>query len=247
MLEQFVIVLHKPAKVTNVGGVVRVMKNMGFGTLRMVSPVPFSTNDVCGIAHRCEDIVTTAQVFDCLEDALADVSYVVGTTARVRGEHPIQHNVRDITSALAKQAGNGMVALLFGPEDNGLDNDALDRCHMIVRLPTEETYASLNLSHAVLLLCYEIRCATSSLSPTLSEDIHPKPTSSPIASGAEQEVLFAETEQALHAIEFCKSGSLERTMRMLRQIVYRAQASTQEIALLTAIAREVVKFLRRVG
>lgn len=238
MLNQFIIVLHQPRDVVNIGGVVRAMKNMGFTRLRLVAPVAFSVSDITGIAHRSEDILAAMRIYADLDSALAGAVYVVGTTARSRGAHPIRHDVRTLATDLFARATHGPVALLFGPEDNGLDNTALDRCHTSVRLPTDPAYPSLNLAQAALLLMYELRMATTPATPPAIQPTRP-------ASAAQLETLFATAEHALRTIEFFKTGQSERIMRTLRALVHRAEPNQHEAALLTAIAREVVAFVQR--
>lgn len=241
MLNQFVIVLHRPRQVVNIGGVVRAMKNMGFTRLRLVDPVPFDPLDVTGIAHRSEDILAAMCIYDTLDDALADTVYVVGTTDHAQGQHPICSDVRSGTRDLLKHTADGHIALLFGSEDNGLDTYALDRCHTVIRLPTDPAYPSLNLAQAALLLMYELRMAAGSETGLPV----PAPVSPPPATTAQLETLFDAWQAALQAIEFFKTPHTDSIMRPLRAVIHRATPDEREAALFTAIAREVVKFVRR--
>lgn len=239
-LDQIVVVLHRPRDVVNIGGVVRAMKNMGLRQLRLVDPVPFDAATIVGIAHRSEAILATLQVFDDLDAALADAVYVVGTTARTRESRPLRSDVRALAGELIDRTASGSVALLFGPEDKGLDNAALDRCHVVATLPVDPDYPSLNLAQAALLLFYELRTATVAPSPPASNSFEP-------ASAAQLEELFTASERSLRAIEFFKPNRAESIMRTLRSLVYRAAPDQREIGLLIAIAYETVNFLRRRG
>jgi TrmH family RNA methyltransferase len=238
MLDQIVVVLHRPRAVVNIGGVVRAMKNMGLRQLRMVDPVPFTAHNVTGIAHRSDDVLAAARTFDTLDGALADLVYVVGTSARPREAHPARSDVRALAPELLARASAGPVGLLFGPEDNGLDNAALDRCNAVVRLPADPGYASLNLAQAALLLMYELRMAA------LASEPAPAPHAQP-ASAEQRERLFAVVEQALGAIEFFKGGRDESIMRSLRGLLFRADPDAREAGLLAAMAYEVLNFTRR--
>ncbi|MFP4439018.1 MAG: RNA methyltransferase [Chloroflexaceae bacterium] len=237
-LDNVIIVLHQPRDVVNIGGVVRAMKNMGLRHLRLVAPAPFDPADLTGIAHRSEDILATMGVYADLNAALADVTYVVGTSARAHADHPVRSDIRSLAPELLARATTDLVALLFGPEDNGLDNAALDRCHLVLRLPTDPAYPSLNLAQAVLLLLYELRMAATVAAPSPSAPASP-------ATAAQLETLFATWEEALQAVEFFKTGRRTGIMRRLRRLFHRADPTGREAALLTAIAREVVQFLRR--
>jgi TrmH family RNA methyltransferase len=242
--ERLIVILDHPRNVPNIGGVVRAMKNMGFSALRLVSPAPFAPADITGIAHRCEDILTTIQSYADLDSALADIHYVVGTTARLRSDHAIRYDLRTLAGELAQRVHASppqMVGVLFGPEDNGLDNDALDRCQHLLSLPTDPTYPSLNLSHAVLLLLYELRIAMDFTALTAAHLAAEHPPTQ-----AQRETLFTTLETALKTIEFFKSGDARQTMHTLRVLTHRAAPNERELALLTAISREVVKFFERV-
>lgn len=234
--DSIIVVLYRPRDVRNIGSVVRAMLNTGLARLRLVAPPAFAPEDVLGIAHRSEGVLARVEIFDTLDAALADATFVLGTSARARGEQPLRSDVRQLAHELRARAERETVALLFGPEDNGLDNAALDRCHTVLRLPINPAYPSLNLAQAVFVVCYELWMAGEP-SPNEQQAVQH-------ASSGQLETLFHETEQALHAIEFFKSGSTA-TMRTLRQIAYRAELDEREAALLAAVAREVQRFLER--
>ncbi len=236
------VILHQPRFVVNIGGVIRAMKNMGVGSLRLVNAIPFTPDDITAIAHRSEDILASLQHYDTLDSALADVRYVLGTSARPRTTAPTLRTIREVAADLASDTNSACfpLALLFGPEDNGLDNAALDRCHAIVHLPTDPSYPSLNLSHAVLLLLYELRMA--SLAQTAPTAPIPKPATTPPVAGAAYETFFAIGQEALQSLDFFTSAQqIPHLMRILRQLTYRAHPGEKELALLTAIAREIIK------
>jgi TrmH family RNA methyltransferase len=224
------------------------MKNMGAGSLRLVNAVPFTPDDITTIAHRSEDVLAALQHYDTLDAALADVRYVLGTSARPRTTAPTLRTVREVAADLASDTDSSHfpLAVLFGPEDNGLDNAALDRCHAIVHLPTDPSYPSLNLSHAVLLLLYELRMAT--LAQAAPSPPIPKPAATPPVTGAAYEAFFAIGQEALQSLDFFTSAQqIPHMMRMLRQLTYRARPGEKELALLTAIAREIIKTRARVS
>lgn len=236
-----VVVLYRPHDVRNIGAVVRAMKNTGFGQLRLVEPPAFEPADILGIAHRSDDLLAALEVHPTLDAALADAGYVVGTSARPHPSRPLRSDLRTFAPELLARAAAAPLALLFGPEDNGLDNAALDRCHALVRLPVDPAYPSLNLAQAVLLLLYELRQAAAAPF-SASPSIRAIP-----ATAAELELAFAALERAIGAIGFVKSGSPEPTMRALRALLLRAEPDSREAALLAAIAREVVYALERAG
>lgn len=230
-LAAITVVLDRPQDATNVGAVIRAMKNMGCSDLRLVQPAPLDQATLLRVAHRCEDLLATMRIYENLDEALAEMVYVVGTAALAHRNRPQTQDVRALTPTLLAHSAQGRVALLFGEEANGLDHHALDRCHLLVTLPTNPAYPALNLAQSVLLLLYELRMAT------LEQPVS-SPAATPLAQQQELEGLFALTETALTAIDFFKHKPAH-ALRTLRQIIYRAQLTKTEAALLAAIARKI--------
>jgi TrmH family RNA methyltransferase len=242
-LDNIVVVLHQPRKLSNIGGAIRAMKNMGLRRLRLVQPAAYDPADIEGIAHRSADLRATVEIHEHLDAALADAIYVVGTTARPRDQvaRVAIATPRELAPELLGRAAAGRVVLLFGPEDNGLTNAELDRCHSILAIPADPGYPSLNLAHAVLLVAYELRQAhTQPQTDALRHTTAPP-------SAAQLEQLFDALEQALWGIEFFKAQRSTGVMRTLRRLVHRAEPSAREVALLRAICLEALAFLRRNG
>uniref|UniRef100_A0A7C1JMB6 tRNA (cytidine/uridine-2'-O-)-methyltransferase TrmJ n=1 Tax=Caldilinea aerophila TaxID=133453 RepID=A0A7C1JMB6_9CHLR len=235
--ERVVVVLHRPENPVNIGAVVRAMKNMGFGRLRLVQPALYTPADLLRIAHHAEDVIERIEHFDALDDALADAHFVVGTAAIHHPEHRTTNDLRALAPELIQRAAGDNVALLFGPEADGLDRSALDRCHLIVTIPTNPAYPALNLAQSVLLFLYELRIAVQCGGEApLTHPAH--------ATQAELERLFQLGEEALHAIDFFKYNPAA-VMRTLRQIAYRAELRPDEVALLLAIARQMIRAVSR--
>jgi tRNA/rRNA methyltransferase len=227
---QIVVVLYCPQDVRNIGAVVRAMKNMGVQRLRLVRPVAFDPQDLLGLAHRSDDLVAAIQYYADLDAALADLHYVVGTSEHWHAERPMQGDVRAWATEALALAQTGGVGLLFGPEDNGLRHAEFDRCHTIVRLPTDPAYPSLNIAQAALLLLYELQMALPQRPP-------PLPTR---AAAAELEQTMILVEAALHRLAFIKAGDGSKLVRTLRGLLYRVQPDDREVALLRALARAVI-------
>jgi TrmH family RNA methyltransferase len=231
-LDSIVVILYRPENPTNIGAIVRAMKNMGVTRLRLVQPAPYTVDDLLRLAHRCDDIVAGIALFAELDAALADLSCVVGTAAIAHAGHRITQDVRGLAAELVARTAAGSVGLLFGAEADGLDRHALARCHLLAALPTNPAYPALNLAQSVLLFLYELRMAA--VAPPVPA------VAPPVAPQAHLERLFAASEEALHAIDFFRYNPAA-VMHTLRQLAYRAALQPDEAALLLAIARRTVR------
>ncbi|HEX4633093.1 MAG TPA: RNA methyltransferase, partial [Gemmatimonadales bacterium] len=138
-----VVVLHEPQDLVNIAHTVRVMKNFGLKDLRLVAPREYDTHRIGGIAHQTADVLARVRLCDSLDEALGDCIHVAGFTARGRTAKRNLLRPREAAAEIVTLAESGPAALLFCREDKGLPNEALDRCHRIVTVPTEPTYGSL--------------------------------------------------------------------------------------------------------
>jgi TrmH family RNA methyltransferase len=229
----------------NVATSLRAMLNMGFARLRLVTPDDFSAHRIAGIAHGSEPIIERIEFFDSLRDALADTSFVVGTTARRRTASYVWQYAREAAAQLVDRAASPErpIAIVFGREDTGLLNEELDLCDLLVVAATNPDYSSLNLAQAVLLICYEIWLAGGIAAEGLPQ---PKRRSGD-AAWQEKERLFADLQDALRTIEFFKSRNHHMIMRSLRAVIRRADPSDREVRLLRAVAIEVRKYAERMA
>jgi TrmH family RNA methyltransferase len=245
-LAQIVFVLDRPRDIINVGAVVRLMGNFGLSRLRLVEPAAWDPDRILTIARRGAAVLAAAERHPSLESALADCAYVLGTTRRERALHrPVLTPRQAAATLLAVTAGSGSVdgqlaAVLFGPEDKGLTNAALDRCHAILTIPAVPHDASLNLAQAALLVAYELRLAAF---PELAQQAAPPSAverhvsrETPLATGAELEAMFDAAHRMLLALHRPNiEGRTAVTMSRLRALLLRAAPSAEEASLLAGI------------
>ena len=240
-LSRVAIVLDHPKDVVNIAGVIRVMKNFGLSDLRLVNPDEFTPYRLEGIAHRSGDLIEAATIHESLEEALADTTYVVGTTARARTAGRTYTRSDEIGPVVADRAGRGTVAILFGREDRGLTNEALDRCQSVVIIPTDPDYSSLNLAQAALVLVYETFLAVDGGETEMPKG--KRATRPPTQE--EMEETFAAIADGLDRINFYKARKPEAVMRTLRTIISRAEPDLREARLLAAVGYEIGNYLDR--
>ena len=216
-LSRVVIVLDHPQDVVNIAGVIRLMMNFGLSRLRLVRPDEFDPYRIAGIAHRSEPLIEATTLHDTLRDAVADCSWVLGTTARPRTAGRNYVRPREAARTVVENTAHGDVAILFGREDKGLFNDALDLCHAVAIIPTSE-YSSLNLAQAALVIAYETFLAAEG---PLEELPRGRRATRP-PTQAELEVTYRGLREGLQAIDFFKARKPSAIMRTLRTIIARA-------------------------
>lgn len=240
-LDRVVVVLDHSKNVVNIAATLRAMMNMGLSRLRLVNPDEFDPWRIDGIAHGSQPFVEATEIFDTLEEALADTVWVVGTSARARTANRNYGRPRPLMKELVEKAADGTVALLFGREDRGLDNQALDLCHQIAIIPTDEEYTSLNLAQAALLMMYELHMATGGGADELPEG---RRATRP-ATRDELEQMYRALESGMERIDFFKARKPEAVMRTIRTILSGTEIDQRESRLLGAIGYEIGNWIDR--
>ena len=146
-------ILFKPQLPENIGSCARALKNFNFTKLKLVSPkMSFPNEKVFATSVGAKDIINSSEVYKNFEDSIKDVHCVIATSSRMR-----KKNYKYLSmSELKKINFKKKVAIVFGPEASGLTNNELSYANYVVKLPTNNNFQSLNLSHCLILFCYEI-------------------------------------------------------------------------------------------
>ena len=157
-MPEAVIVLVRPQLGENIGAAARAMANFGLGEMRLVSPRDGWPNPAAvRMASGAGGVLDRAGVFATTAEAIADCTAVYATTAR--GRDLAKRVLAPETAVAEARAGAGRVALVFGPERTGLENDDIARATALVSVPVDPAFPSLNLAQCVLLMAYEWRRA----------------------------------------------------------------------------------------
>ncbi len=236
-----VIVLHQPQDLVNIASVVRAMKNFELFDLRLVAPEEYDEHRIEGIAHSSYDVLERVTQYDTLDAALADCTFVIGMTARERTAKRNVTRARDGAVEALQESASGRVAIVLGPEDRGLSNADLDRCHRAVTIATNAEYPSLNLAQAFTIMAYELSLARG------ARDLKTPRRHAETATAQQLEHLFQIAEQALEQIEFFKTRNPEHIMRTIREVLHRTPIDAREAKLFTAMCFEVGNYLHRQG
>ena len=228
--DRITIVLKNPRYPENIGAVARAMRNIGLNRLSIVDPENFDLKRIRKLAtHEATTIVDKITRFDDLKDALADMHYVVGTTARLGRQRPVVQSPSPVAGRLISIARQNQVALLFGPEDRGLTNTDLQLCHIIVNIPTAD-FSSLNLSQAVILMCYEILRA--------GENENPQPVPR-LAARHELDGMYATLKEILVRIDYINKENPDYWMNKIRRFGNRIQLRAGEVSVIRGICRQI--------
>lgn len=239
VLDSICIVLYEPQNDINIGTTVRAAKNFGITDIRLVRPRVADPDTILISAPRSIETIASIHQYEDLESALAGCVYVVGATARMRKGSWTVGEPRSAAQEICNRASVGTVAMLFGREDSGLPNAALDRCQHVVTVPTRPDYSSLNLGQAVLLMAWEVFRVANQIGESSAEPEHEPMTVEKI----ERMLEFAEL--ALDQIGFFKSGGKEHVMRAVRSVFMRADLDARELAIWFGIFKEIPAFIIR--
>jgi tRNA/rRNA methyltransferase len=232
-----VIILVEPQLGENIGMCARAMLNCGLDRLRLVRPRDGWPNPAAkATAADADAVLERAEVFDTLDEALADCHHVVATTARARSlAVPVETAEMAAGQVVRWNAGGAGVAVLFGAEASGLDNASVARAERLVRFDTNPAFPSLNLAQSVLLFGWEWRRAVLASEPE-PDRLLPAPR-------GELVPFLERLVSALETRGFFLTPELRPTTEaVLQSVFHRANPTERELALLhgmlTALLRE---------
>ena len=232
----------------NIGMVARACANMGVHDLVLIQPERWDYDKALPLATgKSIEVLNRVRVMPTLAEALAPHTIALGTTARTGGWRPNSIPPRKAAATVVAHCRdaeeNASVALVFGPEDRGLENIETTLCTHLVTIPTAPEASSLNLAQAVLILLYE--CFTASLDHAYHPARAPKGRkNSRIALIEEQEMLFATLEETLSTIEFLPVNNAEWFMQPLRAFFRRAILQRHEFDIFMGICRRIAQLTR---
>jgi TrmH family RNA methyltransferase len=244
------VVLVETSHPGNIGGAARALCTMGLRDLTLIAPLRYPDPQAEWRAAGGASVLRAARVVASLDEAVADCVLVVGASARQRR---IPWPVVDAASAaeqIVREAKVGRVAVLFGREANGLNNDELQRCQLHVAIDADADYGSLNLAMAVQVVAYEIRRAAMRLAAMPEEAmrlertvVDPAPWDRMPATQAEIEAFLVHLEAVLCAVDFLDPGNPGQTMTRLRRLFARIRPDDTEVKMLRGVLTEIQRKL----
>ena len=232
-------VLVETSRAGNIGSVARAMKTMGFSELVLVAPRgddPLNDPEAVAFASGAGDILQGARIVGTMAEALEGCNFAAAVSARLREFSPPVWTPRNFAGHVVGQ-GELRPALIFGNERVGLPNEIVEKCNVLINIPANPGYSSLNLSQAAQVLAYECRMAA--IGDTL-------PGSNigfqgDAASLEQVEGMYAHLEEALVSIGFLNADNPKKLMPRLKRLFARTGLETEEVNILRGIARQILK------
>ncbi len=233
-------VLVRPQMGENIGGAARAMLNFGLDKMRVVDPRDGWPNErAVAMASGAGRVLDAAFLTETTEQALEDCHYVFATTARARGlTKPVVTPEAAMKQAAEMIARGEKVAVLFGPERSGLENDDIARANAIINVPVNPEYASLNLAQCVLLTAYEWRRQSAEI---VQERVDMAKTD--WATHAEMEALERHYEERLEEANFFYPPEKAEGMKVnLRNMWSRMRLTRADVQMLHGVMRQMVRW-----
>jgi tRNA/rRNA methyltransferase len=233
-----IVVLVEPQLGENIGAAARAMANFGLSQLRLVKPRQSWPNEKAKVmAAGADRVLDAAVVYDSLDAAIGDCSFVVATTARNHDQaKPVIGADKAAAEMAPRVAAGEKVAIIFGRERIGLENHEVARADRILTLPVNPAFASLNLAQAVVIIGYEWRKRVDGVLP------FSMPEKSPPAAKQQLDAFFSDLERELERVEFFRPEEKRGTMSVnLRNIFQRMAPTQQDMRTLHGVVNAIVQ------
>jgi tRNA/rRNA methyltransferase len=232
-------VLVETSRAGNIGAAARALKTMGFGELVLVNPRfadALQDPEAVAFASGAQDVLSGARIVGSIAEALAGCQFAAAVSARLREFSPPIWTPRTFAGHVGATAGLD-AALIFGNERFGLPNEIVAQCNVLINIPANPDYSSLNLAQAIQVLAYECRMAfEDGAAPASPVGFH-----GDAASVTEIEGMYVHLEQALVAIDFLDADKPKKLMPRLKRLFSRTQLETEEVNILRGIASHILK------
>jgi tRNA/rRNA methyltransferase len=209
---------------------------MGFSDLRLVDPVPFRSRSGFDMAVHARDVLDRARTYPDLASALEGCALSVGTTCRTGPYRSRAESLRETAPKLIAESAQNQIAVVFGTEDFGLTNDDLKLCQLLITIPTASEYPSLNVAQAMIVVAYELLCASQ---PAASQAGPQRSARAPVS---EVDGALERLKDALISIGFLPAENPDHIMFAIREIIGRAGLDPRELDIIKGIAGQISWF-----
>ena len=229
-LDNVSIVLVNTKAPANIGSVARCMMNAGLSRLILVRPPEDRNDEAMKLAAGAGAVLIQAARFETLLKAVADHHLVIGTSRHLARHRRNVRAPRETAERIVPLLVRNRIALVFGREVNGLEKEDLSLCHELIAIPSSEAFPSLNLSHSVMVIAYELFLAAHAGLPADERAL---------ARSDEIEHFVSHLQVALRHIGFLDDDNAEHMMFSLRQLFGRARLEPRDVNILRGILSAV--------
>ncbi|MFL2779471.1 MAG: RNA methyltransferase [Gammaproteobacteria bacterium] len=230
-------ILVEPSHSGNIGACARAIKNMGFEKLAIVKPRKTITEEAFHRAKSAKDILENAVIYESFDQAIEEKNLILATSARERTIPWPTFYIDEISEEIKGELKSEKTksAIIFGREDNGLSNEELQKCHIHLVIPTSDEYSSLNLSHALQLVAFEIRKIYLDNSVSISEE-------KDLVSNLENEKLLEHLMEVLKKIDFYDPKSSKQVKTRIERLIKKIRLDKMEMGILRGFLSKIIDF-----
>ena len=232
-------ILVRPQLGENIGATARAIKNFNFSKLRIVNPRSSWPNPkAISTSVGAKNILQTSKIYNSLDKSVGDLDKIFATTSRIR---KVNKKVISIFDLNKKIKNNQKIGIVFGPEASGLSNDELNCADYLVKIPTNKKFSSLNLSHSIILFCFQLFGFFSK-----KNIVYKSKYKSLKAKKSEVNSFLNIIIGSLDKSGFLQPTHKRRSMiRNIKNIFYRINLSEQEIRILLGIFATLNEFNKK--
>ncbi|MAK14568.1 MAG: tRNA (cytosine(32)/uridine(32)-2'-O)-methyltransferase TrmJ [Proteobacteria bacterium] len=230
-------ILVEPSHSGNIGACARAIKNMGFEKLAIVKPRKTITEEAFHRAKSAKDILENAVIYESFDQAIEEKNLILATSARERTIPWPTFYIDEISEEIKGELKSEKTksAIIFGREDNGLSNEELQKCHIHLVIPTSDEYSSLNLSHALQLVAFEIRKIYLDNNVPISEE-------KDLVSNLENEKLLEHLMEVLKKIDFYDPKSSKQVKTRIERLIKKIRLDKMEMGILRGFLSKIIDF-----
>ena len=228
-LEKIYFILVRPQMGENIGSAARAIKNFNIKYLRIVNPrCNWPNQKALATSVGAKDILKSAKIYNSIEKAIGDLDIIFASTSRIRKVNKKIISILDFKKKVEKKR---KIGILFGPEASGLSNDEISYANYLVKIPTNKKFSSLNLSHSVIIFCFELFQYFSN-----KKAIYKSGYKSSVAKKSEVNKFLSFIINKLDKKGFLQHDHKRKSMiRNINNIFHRLNLSEQEIRILLGI------------
>ena len=230
-------ILVEPSHSGNLGACARAIKNMGFEKLAIIKPRKTITEEAFHRAKSAKDILENAVIYESFDQAIEEKNLILATSARERTIPWPTFYIDEISEEIKGELKSEKTksAIIFGREDNGLSNEELQKCHIHLVIPTSDEYSSLNLSHALQLVAFEIRKIYLDNNVSISEE-------KDLVSNLENEKLLEHLMEVLKKIDFYDPKSSKQVKTRIERLIKKIRLDKMEMGILRGFLSKIIDF-----